>query len=73
MNAVTVPVIAAVGACIRDMTELSPLKGVPSGHLYAQLMGRLSYEEYQEVIYALKQTKLVEEQNHLLTWVGPKE
>ena len=58
---------AAVGEAIRD------LGSVPSGHLYARLMGRMSLETYNKLITILKQANLVEENNHLLTWVGPKE
>jgi len=58
---------AAVGEAIRD------LGSVPSGHLYAQLMGRMDLDTYNKLIGLLKQANLVEESNHLLTWVGPKE
>ncbi len=58
---------AAIGEAIRD------LGSVPSGHLYARLMGRMSLDTYNKLIGILKNTNLVEEHNHLLTWVGPKE
>lgn len=58
---------AAVGEVIRD------LGSIPSGHLYAQLMGRMSLDTYNSLIGILKKANLVEEKNHLLTWVGPKE
>lgn len=58
---------AAVGGAIRD------LGSVPSGHLYARLMGHMSLDTYNKLIGILKQSNLVEESNHLLTWVGPKE
>jgi len=58
---------AAIGEVIRD------LGSVPSGHLYARLMGRMSLDTYNSLIGLLKQANLVEESNHLLTWVGPKE
>lgn len=58
---------AAVGEAIRE------LGSVPSGHLYARLMGRMSLDTYNKLISLLKQANLVEENNHLLTWVGPKE
>ncbi len=58
---------AAVAEAIRD------LGSVPSGHLYARLMGHMSLETYNKIITILKNAKLVEESNHLLTWVGPKE
>lgn len=60
-------VAAAVGETIRE------LGSVPSGHLYAALMGRMDLDAYNKCIGLLKQANLVEESNHLLTWVGPKE
>jgi hypothetical protein len=59
-------VVAAIGETIRDLGE------VPSGHLYAQLMSRMSLDTYNKIIGILKQTKLVKESGHLLTWIGPK-
>ncbi len=45
---------------------------VPSGHLYAQVMGVMSLAEYESCIRALKGAKLVSESNHELTWIGPR-
>jgi len=58
--------IRAVGDTIRDLGE------VPSGHLYAMLMGHMSLETYNKLIGALQQSKLVKVENHLITWIGPK-
>ena len=60
-----VTMILAISDCIRDLGE------VPSDHLYARLMDKLSIEAYQSIINALINTKVVREQNHLLTWIGP--
>ena len=61
-------IVAAVGEAIRDLKE------VPSGHLYARLMGSMSLEEYQFVIDILIRAELVErDPSHLLRWIGPKE
>jgi len=62
-----IQVAAAVGDAIRELKE------VPSGHLYAHLMGRMSLESYNGCIRILKQAGLVEEHNHLLKWVGPEK
>ena len=59
-----VAVVVAIGETIKD------LGSVPSGHLYAQLMGRMSLETYNKVIALLVKTGAVKEENHLLTWVG---
>lgn len=57
--------VVAVSEAIRE------LKQVPSGHLYAQVMGFLDEAAYQKVISILKNAGLVAEQNFMLTWTGP--
>jgi hypothetical protein len=57
-------ILRAVADAIRELGE------VPSGHLYAHLMSKLSLEQYEQVIGVLKQARLIAESNHLLTWVG---
>lgn len=57
---------AAVAAAIQALGE------VPSGHLYARLMGHMSLQSYESIVRSLKGAKLVEEKNHLLCWTGPK-
>lgn len=47
------------------------LGSVPSGHLYARVMGYLSLEGYNGIIKTLKGAKLVKEENNVLTWIGP--
>ena len=60
-----VSVVLAVADCIRE------LRTVPSGHLYARLMGHLSIDDYQSVIATLVRAGLVREhQSHLLEWIG---
>ena len=58
-----VGILNAVADVIRELGE------VPSGHLYAHLMSKLSLEQYEQVIATLKQAGLITESNHLLTWV----
>jgi hypothetical protein len=60
-------VILAVAEAIRDLGE------VPSGHLYARLMGHMTIGTYEGIIGALQGSGLVTEENHLLTWAGPKK
>jgi hypothetical protein len=45
------------------------LREVPSGHLYAQVMNRLSLQEYQVIIDVLKESGFITESNHVLKWV----
>jgi len=47
------------------------LGSVPSGELYARCMGSMSLATYTSIIGTLKGAGLVQEKNHLLTWVGP--
>lgn len=61
-----VDTIMAVAVAIRD------LGSVPSGHLYARLMGRLELQQFQQIIAILKRTGAVTEANHVLTWAGGK-
>lgn len=56
---------AAVAECIRE------LGSVPSGHLWARLMDRLTFEEYESIIRVLINTGLIrQEPSHLLMWIG---
>ena len=57
--------VMAVAETIQDLGE------VPSGHLYAALMSRMSIDQYTRVIDILKKAELIKESNSLLTWVGP--
>lgn len=55
--------VQAIAEAIRE------LGAVPSGHLYAQVMGHLSESEYQKIIGILKGAGLVVETNaHMLVW-----
>ena len=64
-------VILAVAECLRA------LGSVPSGVFYARLMGMpgmsgTTAAQFGQLVGTLKGAGLVEEQDHLLTWVGPK-
>jgi len=54
-----------LGDTIRD------LRGVPSGDLYAHVMGHMDVYTYDAIIEVLVKTKLVSRKNHYLTWIGP--
>jgi len=61
-----VNVVLAVADCIRE------LGAVPSGHLYARLMGHMDIDAYQSVIGTLVRAGFVREHpSHLLEWIGP--
>ena len=60
-------VVQAIAETIRKLGE------VPSGELYARLVGKLDLPDYEEVIRILKETGLVTETpGHLLRWNGPQ-
>ena len=44
--------------------------GIPNGHLYAQVMGKMSFDQYQDMIETMKKMSLIKEENHLLTYAG---
>jgi hypothetical protein len=43
---------------------------IPSGHLYASLMGRMSYEQYEGLIRLLVSQNLVLKALDRLVWIG---
>lgn len=60
-------IIEAIAEAIRD------LGNVPSGHLYAQLCGAVTLNQYEGIISILIDAGLVRRaSSHLLTWIGPK-
>ena len=60
-----VQVVAALAEAIRGLGE------VPSGTLYAQVMGTLSFEQYESAIALLVRADLVSKRSHVLRWIGP--
>lgn len=61
-----VQVAHAVAETIRE------LGAVPSGHLYARLMGVMELHQYEQVIDLLIDARLIErDRSHLLHWIGP--
>ena len=72
-NAANPQVRGAVGVVLAVAEAIRDLKEVPSGHLYAQLMGHMELATYNKIIDILKNAGMVREQNHLLTWTGPNK
>ena len=63
-----VRVVHAVAETIRELGQ------VPSGHLYARLMGVMELHQYEQVIDLLADAQLIERTpSHLLRWIGPAE
>ena len=60
-------VLQAIAQTIRELGT------VPSGHLYAQLMGHMDLPRYNQILGILTRSQLiVESPSHLLTWKGGK-
>lgn len=60
-------IVVAVAETIRES------KRVPSGVVYAALVGRVSLEGYNTILSILKGAGLIQETNsHELVWVGPE-
>ena len=57
---------------IRDAAAVSPLGGVPSGELYARLMGVIGIDSYKRLLDSLEGAGLIKAKGHLITWIGPK-
>ncbi len=70
--AVTKQQLAAGIQTIKIVADtIRELGSVPSGHLYAQLMSKLSQHEYEQIIGILTRAGLVKNCGHLLVWVEP--
>lgn len=50
---------------------IQALQRVPSGELYARVMGHMDLVTYNGIIGTLKSIELVSEKNHELIWIGP--
>lgn len=58
-------ILAAVTEAVRSAGR------VPSGTIYAALLGKVSLEGYQSMLRTLKGAGLVKEVAHELIWIGP--
>ena len=64
--------IAAVRVAHAGAETIRELGQVPSGHLYARLMGVMELHQYEQVVELLIEARLVErDRSHLLRWIGP--
>ncbi len=57
---------ATVMAVAALYEAISALGEVPSGHLYAHVMGHLTMEQYNSLIGIMKRTGLITESGHVL-------
>jgi len=54
--------LQTVAECIKEAGE------IPSGHLYAMLMGFIDLDTYNLVIESLQRAKLITVDKHLIKW-----
>lgn len=57
-------IVLAVEKAIRDAGE------IPSGHLYAALMGHMTLDQYNTIISVLKKAGKIEEKFNMLKYIG---
>ena len=60
-------ILQAVAEAIRGLGR------VPSGELYASIMGTLDIQTYERIIAILKGSGVIREENYELIWNLPKE
>ena len=62
---------ACVAQCQAVAEAIKALGSVPSGHLYAQLMGHMTLEHYQRIIGHLTDAGVIRvDGSHLIRWVA---
>lgn len=59
-----VEVMGIVASVIKEVGS------IPSGHLYAQLMGKMSFETYQDMIATMERLNVISVKNHLITYTA---
>lgn len=58
--------IALIHDCIKEAGD----QGIPSGHLYAMLLGKVHLHVYQQIVDALVSTNKITNKGHLLKAVS---
>lgn len=59
-----VQIMKAVAEAIREAGS------IPSGHLYALLMGKMSLGSYEKMIDAMQRMGIIKVDDHLITYIG---
>ena len=60
-----VEIMKAVASAVKE------LGSIPSGHLYAQLIGKMSLDSYEKMTGALERMGVIRiDGNHLITYTG---
>jgi hypothetical protein len=62
---------AYIGMAMALQEAIQHLGEVPSGHLYARLMGSIDLDTYNGLLDILKEAGVIKvSSSHLITWVG---
>lgn len=61
--------LIALAGAIAEAVKGLPM-GIPSGHLYANLMGQMSLLDYQLILSVIKAAGMIEVRDHYITWVA---
>jgi hypothetical protein len=62
-------ILAFVQVVGETIKEFGP-NGVPLGHLYAHLIGIMSYNTFTAMIDAMVSAKVIKVSNNVATWIG---
>ena len=62
---------AGIDALLALCEAIRSLGSVPSGVLYAHVMGVMSIDAYASAVATMKGAGLVAEEGHVLRWTGP--
>lgn len=68
-----VELLRDIFALIKTATAESPLRGIPSGHLYAAVSDVMDLDTYNRLILVMKDSGLIEEVNYLLRALPDKQ
>ena len=63
-------IVAAVRAIAESIKEADQGQGVPSGPMYAALMGVMNLEQYNAIIGVLEGASIIRKSGHVLYWQG---
>ena len=73
MNNFERQIILAVVDAMMEVIERSGDMGVPSGHLFSSLEGRVNIGQYQQLIDGLTAVGYITSSNHLLKSTGKRQ
>ena len=70
MNKAQLHAVFEVLTTLHKAIQSTGEQGIPSGHLYAMLMGKIGLSQYEQLISILLQSGKVTRSNHLLRAVS---